>query len=106
MRPLKLDDLINHQCLVYQGLHLLCVFCTAQVVTVLFAGLKFRYQSIAVYFYKPLLQVGIARLPLHILISSHIEDGELIPLTMDGRCVYPTHGPLCTVLFKQYKNQK
>ncbi|MBJ4995294.1 LysR family transcriptional regulator, partial [Salmonella enterica subsp. enterica serovar London] len=48
---------------------------------------------------------GIAWLPSY-LVSSHIEDGELIPLTMDGKCVYPTHSLYALYFPSKYKNPK
>ncbi|EBC5488717.1 LysR family transcriptional regulator, partial [Salmonella enterica] len=106
--PKKLDDLINHQCLVYQGITPSLRFsapgsssnsCNHR------PKIPLSVNSSLLLLKAALASQGIAWLPSY-LVSSHIEDGELIPLTMDGKCVYPTHSLYALYFPSKYKNPK
>jgi len=48
---------------------------------------------------------GIAWLPSY-LISQHIENGELVPLKLDGKYAYPTHSLYALYFPSKFRNPK
>ncbi|WP_313610351.1 substrate binding domain-containing protein [Atlantibacter hermannii] len=106
--PTKRTDLASHECLVYPGL----------TPPLRYNGLASQHPPCDI---KPRTPVqanssllllkaalsgqGIAWLPSY-LISQHIENGELVPLKLDGKYAYPTHSLYALYFPSKFRNPK
>lgn len=106
--PQKKDDLLKHNVLVYPGITPSLHFtesgmqrtcCNKKPKTPL------SVNSSLLLLKATLANQGVAWLPSY-LVSSHIENGELTPLIIDGKCTYPTHQLYALYIPSKYKNPK